>query len=472
MLNRAISMAILGLSSLAGAFAVAAEPARPRPNVVWIIGEDMGPELGCYGDPNAVTPNIDRLAREGVRFTRCFTHAPVCAPSRSGLITGRDPTSIGTHHMRSTLLKPPPMFTDYLRGAGYLVCWPTKTPYGKTDFNFNVPPRCFDVVDDWTGHVPKRLFFGFYNITTSHESQIRAPAARLEMNLARLTPSERHDPARMRLPSYYPDTPVVRRDLANYYDLVTAVDHQVGDVLDALERAGVADNTVVILTGDHGRGLPRAKRWAYDSGTHVPLIVRWPGHVRPGTVRDDLVCFLDLPATTLALAGVEVPGEFQGQVILGPKSAPERRYVYAARDRMDETFDRIRAVRDTRFRYVRNYYPELPYAQRIAYMEEMPTMREWRRLHSQGKLNAVQDLFFAPTKPAEELYDVQSDPDEVRNLAGDPRYRAKLEELRATLDRWTAETKDLGAVPERELIRRGLVADRLAEYEKRTAPGP
>lgn len=443
----------------------AADPKRP--NIVWIMGEDMGPELGCYGDPNAITPNVDRLAREGARFRRCFTHAPVCAPSRSGLITGRYPTSIGTHHMRSTLLKPPPLFTDSLRSAGYTVCWPTRSAFGKTDFNFNLPPRAFDVVDDWTKAVPKGPFFGFYNITTSHESQIRAPAEKLHKNLARLKPSEHRSPAKVRVPAYYPDTPVIRRDLANYYDLVTAVDCAVGDVLAALDRAGVADNTVVILAGDHGRGLPRAKRWVYDSGTHVPLIIRWPGHIAPGTVRDDLACFLDLPATTVALAGVPVPEAFQGRVLVGPNAGPEPRYVFSARDRMDERYDRIRSVRDRRFRYVRNFHPELPYAQRIAYMEEMPTMREWRRLHAEGALNPAQDHFFAPAKPKEELYDEDADPDEIHNLADDPKYAAQLAELRAALDRWIAETHDLGAVPERELIRRGIVADRLSEYEKR-----
>jgi uncharacterized sulfatase len=467
-MNRFIALAL----SLAATGPALGDEGPSRPNVVWIVGEDMGPELGCYGDPNATTPNMDRLAREGVRFTRAFTHAPVCAPSRSGLITGRYPTNIGTHHMRSTLLQPPPMFTQHLREAGYLVCWPTRSPYGKTDFNFPVPAGAFDVVTDWTRDVPKRPFFGFFNVTTSHESQIRAPADQMAKNLARLAPGERHDPARMRVPAYHPDTPVVRRDLANYYELVTAVDHKVGDVLDALDRAGVAGNTVVILTGDHGRGLPRSKRWVYDSGTHVPLIVRWPGQIQPGTVRDDLVCFLDLPATTLALAGVEVPKAFQGRVILGPKAGPPPRYVFAARDRMDETFDRIRGVREARFHYVRNFHPELPYAQRIAYAEEMPTLREWRRLNAEGKLNPTQAAFFAPTKPAEELYDTESDCDEVHNLAADPRYRAKLDELRAALDRWLVETGDLGAVPERELIRRGLVADRLAEYESRKPQAP
>lgn len=364
------------------------------------------------------------------------------------------------------------MFTSYLHRAGYRICWPTRSRFGKTDFNFAIPAGAFDVVTDWTQDVPKVPFFGFFNITTSHESQIRAPAPAMARNLARVTPEERHDPARMRVPRYHPDTPAVRRDLANYYDLVTAVDHKIGDVLDALDRAGVADNTVVILTGDHGRGLPRSKRWVYDSGTHVPLIVRWPGRIAPGSVRDDIVTFLDLPATTLDLAGVPVPPEFQGRVILGPHKAPPRDYAFAARDRMDETFDRIRGVRGPRFHYIRNFHPELPYAQRVAYGELMPTMQEWRRLHAERKLDPIQDAFFAPTKPAEELYDTEADPDEVHNLAADPAHRETLLTMRAALDRWIAETNDLGAIPEEELVRRGLVADRLAEYQQRKVAPP
>ncbi len=440
---------------------------RKPPNIVLIVGEDMGPELGCYGDASAVTPNIDRLAAQGARFTRCFTHAPVCAPSRSGLITGRYPTSIGTHHMRSKLLKPPPMFTDYLKKAGYTIAWPTKTPYGKTDFNFDLPPKAFDITSDWTKEVPKQPFFGFYNIFTSHESQIRAPATRFAKNTERLKPSERRDPAGLKLPAYYPDTPEVRRDLANYYELVTAVDYQVGVVLDALDKAGVADNTIVFLTGDHGRGLPRGKRWVYNRGIHVPLLVRWPGHIKPNTVRDELVCFLDFAPTMLALAGIEVPKQLQGQVVLGPKKTAERKYIFAARDRMDETPDRIRAVRDKHCQYIRNFHPEWSHAQRIAYMELMPTMQVWRKLHAEGKLNSVQDAFFAATKPREELYDLDADPDEVKNLADDPKHKEKLIELRAALDRWMKETNDLGAVPERELIERGLIADSLSQYERR-----
>lgn len=457
------SLLVLVLS-LACSCASAAE----RPNIVWIVGEDMGPELGCYGDTYARTPRLDRLASEGARFTRCFTHAPVCAPSRCGLITGRYPTSIGSHHMRSKLMEPPPTFTSLLRQAGYTVYWP-----GKTDFNFDVPGNAFDSTSNWSKQFPKeRPFFAYINFTVSHESQIRTSKTQSAKHTARLTPAQRHDPAKAALPPYYPDAPEVRRDWANYHDLCTAVDSLAGDALDALEKNGVASNTVVFFFGDHGRGLPRAKRWVYDSGIHVPLIVRWPGHIKPATVREDLVAFVDFAPTVLALAGAPVPTEMQGQVFLGPNTVPERKYIFAARDRMDETYDRIRAVRDRRFKYIRNFEPQLPYAQRIQFMELMPTMRVWREWNAAGRLQGSQRLFFALTKPPEELYDLDTDPHELRNLAGESEHDTKLKELRAALDQWMTETKDLGAVPEKELIARGLVADKLKEYEARVKPLP
>ena len=452
-----------------------------RPNIVWIVGEDMGPELGCYGDSQARTPNMDKFAREGARFTRCFTHAPVCAPSRSGLITGQYPTTIGTHHMRSKLIAPPPTFTSLLRQAGYVVSWP-----GKTDFNFDVPTNAFDSTVNWLQReqLPREPFFAYINFADSHESSIRMED-KFKNFTANLRPGERHDPAKMKVPPYHPDVPEVRRDLANYYDLVTAVDRKVGTMLKFLEKKGVADNTVVILTGDHGRGLPRSKRWIYDSGIHVPLIVRWPGKIEPGSVRDDLVSFIDFAPTMLALAGVpqntqdktaRIPGEpesvpalyapMQGMVFLGPQKQ-ERKYIFAARDRMDETPDRIRAVRNKQFKYIRNFEPQLPYAQRIAYMEEMPTMQAWRRLNGSGELKDAQKLFFAPTKPKEELYDCDADPHEIRNLADSPKHQAVLKELRAALDRWMNDTRDLGAVSEDELIKRGLVRDMSERYADR-----
>jgi uncharacterized sulfatase len=289
----------------------------------------------------------------------------------------------------------------------------------------------------------------------------------------------------MAVPPYHPDAPEVRRDLANYYDLVTAVDHKMGEVLATLKKWGIESNTVVVITGDHGRGISRSKRWVYDSGIHVPLIVRWPGKIKPGEVRDDLVSFIDFAPTMMSIADItgpdaaktaKVPGgadgttlqypPLQGRIFLGP-SVQKRKYIFAARDRMDEVYDRIRAVRDQQFEYIRNFEPQLPYAQRIAYGEEMPTMQVWRKWNAEGKLNAAQKLFFAPTKPKEELYDCNADPHEVKNLADDPKHAEKLKELRAALDQWLEQTHDLGAVPEAELVKRGLVSDREKEYEAR-----
>lgn len=271
---------------------------------------------------------------------------------------------------------------------------------------------------------------------------------------------EFHDPAKAPVPAYYPDAPEVRKDIATYYDLVTGLDHTVGRILKHLEEKGVADNTIILFFGDHGRPLPRGKRWVYDSGIRVPLIVRWPKQIAPGTVREDLVSFIDFAPTMLALAGVEIPQRMQGQVFLGPNAAPERKYIFAARDRMDEVPDRIRCVRDKQFKYIRNYHPELPYAQVIQYAEGLQSMKAWRQWHAEGKLTGAQKLFFAPTKPKEELYDLEADLDEVNNLAGQPEHAAKLAELSGALDEWTKKYGDMGAVPEEELLSRGVLGPR------------
>jgi uncharacterized sulfatase len=435
-----------------------------RPNIIWIVGEDMGPELGCYGDPQGITPNLDKLAAQGARFTRCFTHAPVCAPSRHGLITGQYPIKTGGQHMRSTVLHPPVTFTKLLRDAGYYVAWPK-----KTDFNFKDPANFADTRDEWLekDKPPQQPFFGYVNLFVTHESQVRNDGNKFADNTSRLKPEQRHDPAKIKLPPFWPDAPEVRREVANYYDLCTAVDYSVGDVLAWLDRAGLAENTVVVFFGDHGRGMPRHKRWCYDSGTHVPLIVRWPGKIPAGSVREDLVAFLDLSATMLALGGVPRPAEFDGQVFLGPETAPARKYVYAHRDYMDEVYDRIRSVRDKRWHYLRNFAPELPYAQRIDYMERGKTMQVWREANAAGKLNAAQALFFAPTKPKEELYDTDADPHEIHNLAADPSHSAKLTELRNACDEWLKKTKDLGALSVEEMVSRGIIAPRDPKYEER-----
>lgn len=454
---------------LAAAALLAASPAfaQTRPNIVLIGAEDISPSLGCYGDADAITPNLDRLAGQGARFTRAFTHAPVCAPSRSGLITGVYPTTLGTHHMRSKLARTPELFVDFLRKAGYFVAWP-----GKTDFNFDLPKGWVDTTQDWTktpAVLPTdRPWFAYINYTVTHESQVRATPEAYARNTARLKPEEKRDRGRVALPPYYPDTPAVRECVGKYHDNITALDYLVGDVLRLLDERRWTENTIVVFFGDHGWGLPRGKRWCYDSGTRIPLLVRWPGVVRPGTVRDDLTAFLDLAPTFLAAAGATVPPHMQGRVFVGPRTQPAPEYVFSCRDRMDETYDRIRSVRGAHFRYVRNFHPDLPYAQWLNYLDEMPVMQDWRRLAFAGTLNPTQRLFFARTKPPEELYDTHADPHEVRNLAADPAHADTLRTMRAALEKWMTDTKDLGATPERELIAKGLVRDVLStEYEAR-----
>ena len=420
-----------------------------RPNILWISLEDISPDLRCYGDAYAITPHIDRLAQQGVLFTNAFSHSGVCAPTRSGIITGMYPTTIGTHHMRANGVPPAYVrcFTEYLRNAGYYC-----TNDAKTDYQFAAPITAWD--DNRRGaHWRNRPdstspFFCVINLTSTHESRIRQPEQAYQKLRASLMPEQRHDPAAALVPPYYPDTPLTRSDWARYADLITFTDRRVGKILQDLEEDGLADETVVFFWGDHGRGLPRAKRWIYDSGIRVPLIVRWPGHVPEGARRDDLVCFLDLAPTALALAGVAVPEHFQGQVILGPERAKEREFIFAARDRMDETRDIIRAVRDKRFKYIRNFMPELPYAQTIDYMDQMPTMRELRRLHEAGELNEHQRLFFRDRKPVEEFYDTLADPHEIRNLVADPTFQPQLQRMRVALDVWARETEDLGLIPE------------------------
>jgi N-sulfoglucosamine sulfohydrolase len=466
---------VLLLLTLLGTSAYAAE----RPNILWISCEDISPDLGCYGDAYAVTPNLDKLAAEGVRFTKCFTHAGVCAPSRSGLITGMYPPSLGTHHMRCKGVPPADVrcFPEYLRAAGYYC-----TNNSKTDYQFDPPASAWDESSgqaDWRGRAKNQPFFCVINFTTTHESQIRNPSAATQKLVAALSDGERHDPAQAVVPPYYPDTPVVRRDLANYYDNITAMDRQVAEVLARLEADGLAEDTIVWFWGDHGRGLPRCKRWLYDSGTQTPLIVRVPKQWRamaspkdeaavgPGKTWDELVAFVDFAPTVLSLAGLRLPPHFQGQAFLGPAQQPPREYVYGHRDRMDEAYDLIRTVRDGKFRYFRNFLPDVPYAQDIAYMNEMPTMQELRRLHAEGKLVGPPTLFFRATKPVEELFDCEADPHQIHNLAGDPKYTNELDRLRAECLRWMTSIGDVGLIPEAEfdeLKRPG------GEYAATTAP--
>lgn len=428
--------------------------AADLPNILWISCEDICPDLGCYGDQYAHTPNIDKLAREGIRYTHAFSVSGVCAPSRSAIITGMYPTTISTHHMRCKAVPPACVkcFTEYLRAAGYYC-----TNNSKTDYNFDAPVTAWDECSNkahWRNKAPGQPFFSVFNLTVTHESQIRCSPEQFVRHMQKVAPEHRHDPAKAVLPPYYPDTPIVRNDWARYYDLITAMDLQLADLLRQLEEDGLADETIVFFFGDNGRGLPRAKRWLYDSGIHVPLVIRLPDRKDAGTVCGDLISFIDFGPTVLSLAGVKVPAHMQGRPFLGGQKAEPRTHIFAARDRMDETYDIIRAVRDKRFKYIRNFKPGRPYAQYIDYMEKMPTMQEMRRLNKEGTLTGPQKIFFLPEKPEEELYDCVNDPHEVRNLANLPEHRERLTEMRKVLEKWMQDTRDLGLIPEDELNER------------------
>ena len=463
-----ISLCVLAWALVHAAVSASHRQATPaaRPNILWILIEDASPDIGAYGDRYARTPRLDRLAQEGVRFTRAFSTAPVCAPSRSTLFAGMYASSIGTLHMRSTGVPPPYVkgVGEYLRAAGYFTLNRSKTDYNISatpteDSNGGVLSQTvpLGVWDEsgpdahWRHRAAGQPFFAVVSPQVTHESRLFRSADEFAKEAVHLKTADRHDPAGAILPPYYPDTPTARANWARYYDAWTEVDGQVADLLAELDQDGLTNNTIVFFASDHGRGFPRAKRWAYDSGIRVPFIARWPGHLMPGSVREDLVSFIDLPPTTLSLAGVAVPKHFQGQVFLGPGAARARDYVYVHRDRMDAVPDTIRAVRGPRYKYIRNFHPELPYAQRLEYAEQVPMLQEWRRAFTSGLLRGPQLQFFAPTKPREELYDTDTDPHEVKNLADVASERPRLEAMRAELDRWMKETGDLGLVPEAEL---------------------
>lgn len=452
MIARLLSAAlVIAIVTLAPTAEAASRRQADRPNILWISCEDISPNLGCYGDPHASTPNLDALAAQGAKFTRAFTHAPVCAVVRSGIITGVYPVSIGSHHMRSRIVTPPHIrcFTEYLRTAGYFC-----TNRSKTDYQFDPPATAWDRQGnrhgDWREREEGQPFFSVINLTICHESQIRHGEKRHQEILAKLKPEQIHDPDKTAstLPPYLPDTPAARKNWAWYHDNISEMDRQAGDILQRLEDDGLADNTIVVYWSDHGQGMPRGKRWPYDSGTHVPVIVRWPGRIEAGSVREDLVSTIDFPATMLALAGVEVPDYMHGRVFLGEHTQPEPKHLFYHRDRMDEGIDMIRSVRDRRYRYLRNFESEKPYSQGIDYMDEMPAMRDWRRLNAEGKLRGGQKNWFAQPKPLEELYDTESDPHELNNLAGSPEHAQRLNEFRQALADWQIAVRDMGLIPE------------------------
>lgn len=432
--------------------------ARKRPNILWISCEDISPNLGCYGDEYASTPNLDRLAAQGVRYTHAFTPAGVCAVTRTGIISGMYPISYGGQHMRSTVPFPEGVkhFPEYLRQAGYFCTNKSKTDYqSKPDLD-KVWDRQGNDHSDWRERAVGQPFFSVVNLTCSHESQIRHGEETHALVLEKLGSEQRHDPelAAETLPPIYPSTPEARKDWAWYHDNISLMDRQVGELLERLDEDGLTENTVVIFWSDHGRGLPRGKRWIYDSGVHIPLIVRWPGVMEAGDTSDELVSTQDLPPTMLSLAAVEPKTYMHGRVFLGEQKETAPAMLFFHRDRMDEALETMRGARDHRFKYIRNFAPLRPYAQHIDYMDQMPTLVDLRRLNAAGELDEVQGLFFRKSKPTEELYDVVVDPHETVNLAGEPEYRETLVKMRSALEDWQECMGDLGMVPEPIMMER------------------
>ncbi len=430
-----------------------ADERNDRINILWITCEDMSPMLESYGDSTVRTPNISRLAREGVRYSNVFAVAGVCAPSRAGLISGMYPTSFGANNMRTlqniadevpyySVVPPPEMKThsEYLRRAGYYC-----TNNVKTDFQFETPLSAFDDCSTnahWRNRPAGKPFFSIVNFTITHESQVWVQKD--EPLLA--------DPAKVNIPPFYPDTETVRRDIARTYSNIVQMDQAVGQVLKELEEDGLLDKTIIFFYSDHGSGLPFYKRELYDRGLKVPLIIRYPDKAEAGTWNDELISFVDLAPTLLSLANIPVPEHMQGQAFLGPAKAKQpRKYVFAARDRMDSEYDMVRAVSDGRYKYIRNYQPQKPVMQNIAFRMNIDMMNELLQLYKNGKLTGHQLLWFRQSKPVEEFYDTSNDPYELNNMVDKPEIEEKLNELRSAHQQWERDTKDMGFIPEREV---------------------
>ncbi|MDH5603311.1 MAG: sulfatase-like hydrolase/transferase [Cyclobacteriaceae bacterium] len=420
----------------------------PPPHILWIVSEDNSPFLGIYGDEFATTPHLDKFATSGIVYDNAFAAAPVCAPTRSTIITGMYANSMGTQHMRSTYPIPEMIkfFPRYLREAGYYC-----TNNAKKDYNTIDQEEAWDESSNkatYRNRKPGQRFFHIKNFGTSHESSIHDSIPWNEL---------KHDPEKVSIPPYHPQTPEMKHDWAQYYDRIQQMDEQVGEVLRQLEEDGLADSTIVFYYSDHGGVLGRSKRFMYESGLKVPLIIHFPEayrHLAPGeggTRTDRLVSFVDFAPTILSLAGLDVPDYMQGVAFLGEKESAPREYTYNFRGRMDERFDMSRSVRNKQFRYIRNYMPHRIYAQYIEYLWRAPSMKSWEREFKAGNLNEIQAKFWGK-KPPEELFDVVADPHNIKNLAEDPTYKDVLEELRTANRNWQSNIKDAGYLPEPYMI--------------------
>lgn len=454
---------ILLILAFVGTTFIGCEEEVPKelPNILWLVSEDNSPLLGCYGDEFATTPNLDKLATEGFLYTHAYANAPVCAPTRNTIITGVYANSGGNQHMRSYYSKSELVKTypEYLREIGYYC-----TNNAKTDYNTNsIKPNEIWDESSKNAHYKNRPdgkpFFAVFNTGISHESSIHKYKEDSDL---------RHRPDEVPIPPHHPATAEMKHDWAHYYDNVEDMDTQIGKWLKELEDSGLAENTIVFYYGDHGGVLARSKRYVYETGTHVPFIVRIPEKYKnlfpeekPNSKVDRLISFVDLLPTLLSITGIDIPEYLQGDAFLGKQKTEDPEYAYMFRGRMDERYDMCRAVRDQQFRYIRNYMPYRVYGQRLDYLWKAPSIRSWEEAYKKGECNETQSIFWEP-KPVEELYDTENDPWEVNNLAADPEYKDVLVRMRAANKKWVTDINDTGFIPEADRVDR---AGEMAMYD-------
>ncbi len=422
-----------------------ASPTR-QPNILWLVSEDNDPLLGCYGDKFARTPNLDKLAGEGVLYLNAFANAPVCAPSRSTLITGMYASTLGTLHMRSRYPVPAEFrfYSSYLKDAGYFCMNPAKTDYNIAGDD----KQSWDKGKSWNDAPSGKPWMLVINSMTTHESCLHGSVVHEEYLKEPFT-----------LPPYHPDTPEIRSNWVEYYHKMTKMDAEFGAILDKLRKDGLADDTVVFYYSDHGGILPRSKRFVYDSGLHVPLIVRFGKNVQhlasaaPGAKLDRLVSFVDLAPSLLSMAGAKIPPHYQGHAFLGPAATEPRQTVFGFRGRMDERYDLSYTVREKQYRLIHNYMPHRIYGQHLDYLWKMPATVSWQLAYLAGKCDVTQSAFWRE-KPTEELYDETADPYEVHNLIDNPQQAATRDRLRAALHDQMLTNRDAGLLPESDMLAR------------------
>ena len=434
-------------------------PNQPvRPNILWITTEDISPAIGAYGDSYAVTPNIDKLASQGVLYRNAYVPAPICSPARSSIITGINATSLGSQHLRSQVPIPDFIKTlpEYLHNQGYYT-----TNNDKTDYDFSDSGRWDENGRQahWRNRPKGKPFFSVFNFMTTHEGEANRPSEQGDKELFSSL-QRHHNPDNAQLPPYFPDTPEMRNIWARYYDLITVMDGQVGSILDQLENDGLVDNTIVVFFSDHGFGLPRYKRWPYRTGLQVPLIIRVPPRYQslidgePGSATDRLVDLIDLAPSMLAMVGGEIPQTMQGVPFLGTYPGAPRKYMVGFRGRADDTYDICRTVIGQRFEYVRNFMPQEPRIQRsMIFADDKSSLRELHLVRRESQLPKAGEAMFEP-KPLEELYDLQNDPYELNNLAGNGQYNTLLHGMRSKLRQWILKTRDVGFLNESEMLMR------------------